>query len=424
MTKFSAGIALLFFFAFCNGITIAENEERIYRDYIKTVMLHNSASQLSNPVIALQSNEKIILKFDDLSGEINSYDYKVVACNSDWTNTAMFPAEYIEGFQESAIIDYYMSSAVNSRYVHFRLELPNFDMSFKKSGNYLLKVYVSGYPDSVVLTRRFMVYENIADLEAFVKRPAFSPYFDTHQEVIFQADLKRLNVQLAQHEVKAVLMQNFRWDNSVYDIKPVFVRENILEFRREGVHVFPALKEFRYVDFRNMFVRNERIKSFSANKIDSIFLVPEASRRNESYRFFSDINGRFNIGIWDRMEQDWESDYVHVVFRYASKAVYKGGDIYLFGKITDWKILPEYRFVYNDESHTYEGTFLLKQGFYNYFYAYSKQPYGLAQPSATEGDYFEAENEYQVFLYYRPVGSRYDRLIAYTAVDNFGNRRK
>src|SRR5690606_2532263 len=132
MTKFSAGIALLFFFVFCCENVFAENEERIYRDYIKTVMLHNSASQLSNPLIALQSNEKIILKFDDLSGEINSYDYKVVACNSDWTNTTMFPAEYVEGFQESAIIDYYMSSAVNSRYVHFRLELPNFDMSFKK----------------------------------------------------------------------------------------------------------------------------------------------------------------------------------------------------------------------------------------------------------------------------------------------------
>ena len=34
-----------------------------------------------------------------------------------------------------------------------------------------------------------------------------------------------------------------------------------------------------------------------------------------------------------------------------------------------------------------------------------------------EGTHFQTENEYEVFIYYRDMGSRYDELIGYTVVN-------
>jgi hypothetical protein len=33
------------------------------------------------------------------------------------------------------------------------------------------------------------------------------------------------------------------------------------------------------------------------------------------------------------------------------------------------------------------------------------------------GDFWQTENEYQTFIYYRETGGRYDRLIAYSRVN-------
>jgi hypothetical protein len=115
--------------------------------------------------------------------------------------------------------------------------------------------------------------------------------------------------------------------------------------------------------------------------------------------------------------------YVNTVFLLKTDALYRNGNIYVFGQLTDWQLKPEFKMTYDEESKTYFTTALLKQGFYNYFYAYAKHDENVADPSVVEGNFFETENEYQVLVYHRPVGARHDRLIAYRAIDSFGNVR-
>ena len=40
------------------------------------------------------------------------------------------------------------------------------------------------------------------------------------------------------------------------------------------------------------------------------------------------------------------------------------------------------------------------------------------QTAPIEGDFFQTENQYSVYVYYRPMGSRYDRLIGVTIIKN------
>jgi hypothetical protein len=53
----------------------------------------------------------------------------------------------------------------------------------------------------------------------------------------------------------------------------------------------------------------------------------------------------------------------------------------------------------------------LKQGWYNYEFAFIKE--GETNPSTNnfEGSHYETENDYQILLYYRNPRERYDRVI-------------
>ena len=53
----------------------------------------------------------------------------------------------------------------------------------------------------------------------------------------------------------------------------------------------------------------------------------------------------------------------------------------------------------------------MKQGNYNYQYLYVPNGQAKGNTAGVEGDFHETENEYTLYIYYRPMGARYDRLI-------------
>ena len=65
---------------------------------------------------------------------------------------------------------------------------------------------------------------------------------------------------------------------------------------------------------------------------------------------------------------------------------------------------------YNRATGRYEKRLLLKQGAYNYQYLAVADGQHIGLTSAIEGDKYPTVNEYTVRVYYRPRGSRYDRL--------------
>jgi hypothetical protein len=295
-------------------------EDRTYTPTVKTVLLHPLHDDMRNAIIELGSDDVLVLKFDELTDEIENYEYNIVACNADWTGSMMFPYEYIDGFQTMPVYDFRVSANTNNiRYVHYWFTFPNNQLSLKKSGNYVVNVFKSGYPDSVILTKRFMVYEPLVEADMFSQRSAFSQYYNTHQELHFNVRLNRYEVQHALSEIKVTLMQNFRWDNAMHNIQPVFVNDALLQFYRQGKYVFPAGKEFRYFDIRNMLVRNERIQSLGATKTDTVYLYADTPRKNETYRFLSDINGRFVTGSYPWSTVEWEGNYDGKIFGLAGE---------------------------------------------------------------------------------------------------------
>ncbi|NEW84460.1 MAG: hypothetical protein GZ094_19125 [Mariniphaga sp.] len=95
-----------------------------------------------------------------------------------------------------------------------------------------------------------------------------------------------------------------------------------------------------------------------------------------------------------------------------------GGEIYVFGGLSDWQCQPANKMKWNFESKLYEAALLVKQGFYDYQYVYVENGSNKIDDSLLEGSYVETENDYQIFVYYRGFSSRYDKLIGYRTINS------
>lgn len=73
---------------------------------------------------------------------------------------------------------------------------------------------------------------------------------------------------------------------------------------------------------------------------------------------------------------------------------------------------------YNGETQAYELNLLLKQGFYNYLYAFVPYKSRVGNLYKLEGAFVETENDYNIFVYYKTPSDYYERLIGYSVANS------
>ena len=134
-----------------------------------------------------------------------------------------------------------------------------------------------------------------------------------------------------------------------------------------------------------------------------------------------DLNGKFSIGSMQAENTDLESEYTKIDFflKPAHKIEYNDGNIYLFGALTNWEIDDRYQLKYNYNSHLYELSLLLKQGVYNYHYAFLRHDNKNIDLGFIEGNSKDTENDYSIFVYAKPLGENYEALIGYRVINSF-----
>lgn len=66
---------------------------------------------------------------------------------------------------------------------------------------------------------------------------------------------------------------------------------------------------------------------------------------------------------------------------------------------------------YNYNSKAYETTLYLKQGYYNYMYAFLENGKEQANVRLLENSFSETSNQYTIYVYYRKPGTYQDQLI-------------
>lgn len=397
------------------------NENRISDDDIRTVQLYLQGAPMTLPMTELKAaSNTLLLEFDHLGGDLKDYIYTIVHCNSDWQPSELDDNEYIDGFTEDRITDIESSFNTLLQYTHYSLGLPNRNMRWARSGNYLLKVFDNDDERRLVLLRRFMVVEPMWRVEAKFVSPASVSKLNTHHEIDFTVAHKGTRISDPQNDVKAFVLQNGRWDNAIGPLKPYITREEQLVFDYQDKIVFPAGKEWRYFDMRTFDYRGDRVKSITErNDYYEVTLLTDLSRAGSTLRYRGDLNGRFSIENQNFNQTLLQCDYAKVLFSISQNLPLEGEDVYVFGELTDWQLKPEFKMEHSTEAKAYYcESPLLKQGFYNYEYRVVSRETGQPDLEGFEGNWYETSNQYTVLVYFRPFGERYDKLVASATIDS------
>lgn len=400
---------LLFLLPFTLG---AQTENQILDPDLCTVQLNLAGSPLSLPIVNLQTGPGVLmLEFDHLGDQLKDYKYTLTHCNSDWQQSELDDNEYMEGFTEDRITSVQNSFNTLSQYTHYTLGLPNRNMRWVRSGNYLLNVFDTD-DDRLVLVRRFMVVEPLWRIDAEFVRTAQVDKLDTHHEIDFTVVPKSARISMPQNDVKAFILQNGRFDNALGPIKPFITRGDNLVFDYQDQIIFPAGKEFRFFDIRSFDYRGEFVK----NIVDKptyfeVTLRPDESRYDRPVIFRPDADGRFVIDNQNVNQTLLQCDYATVLFNIKQNLPLEDEDVYVFGELTDWQLKPEFKMKYDEHAQVYWCDAWLKQGRYDYQYLVVDRKTGKPDLDGFEGNWYATGNQYTILVYFRPFGARFDRLM-------------
>lgn len=385
-------------------------QTRSFSPRIKTVKVEANGEWGVPPVILKNAGQHFDISFDDLQASYQRYTYSITHCNSDWEKSDLLVSEYMTGFNDQTIDDYEPAIGTEMDYCHYTLTLPNEENQLLVSGNYRVEIFEDG-EDEPVAQACFSIVEPRVSVSIAVSGNTDIDNYATHQQVSYSINYSGYQVNNPTSELKTVVMQNRRWDNHVEGLQPSYMQLNKLIFDHQRKLIFPAGNEYRRFEILDEYTPTMRVDKmeYSDDYYHATLFVDE---QRINYLFDKDQNGRFLVRNGDNENNETESDYFYTHFTLSMPQV-AGGDVYLFGDLTDNVIDEAYKMEYDLLDHQYEISLPLKQGSYNYMYMFVHDGDAVAQTAQTEGDFHQTENEYWVYVFHRPFGERYDKLVGF-----------
>ena len=348
------------------------------------------------------------LSFDDLDADSKDYQYKIEHMTHDWKSSRLLSSQYIDGFDQNAILDVSNSFNTLQNYTHYSVKIPNRNTVITKSGNYLLSVLNDD--DEVVFYRRFVLYEKASAIGVSVVRSRNTKTLNTQQTIEFSVNHPKIKINNPAQEINIVLLKNNNWNEKITGLQPTFFKPNQLLYTYTNKTNFWGGNE--YLHFDSKFVRNKSLNIVKIEKKDVFHhhIYPFTHNEYREYRYNPDINGQFAIRTLEANDAKTEADYAMMHFTLLKEEPYKEKDVYVYGAFNDFEITDENKMQYHPIEKAYKGNILLKQGFYNYTFATVNKNEKVTTHEVN-GSFFETENQYTVIVYYKPFGSFYQRVI-------------
>ena len=357
-----------------NGV---DTRTHIFDSNVRSLKVCLANNMYMPPILMLGGNNPLVVSFDYLDYEVHYLRYSVTHCNANWQPSSLLESEYVSGFNYADIDDYELCKATFVHYYNYQFTLPNENMEFLVSGNYMLTVYEEDDPDEILFQTRFSVCEGNVHVYPQVTSRTDIEYNNRYQQVSFDVKYKPGQVRDPFSEFICVVSQNSREDNAVTVTRPMTVTVDHVTYESNRSLIFPAGNEFR------------------------------------RYLYDKTQFGRFTIRNGEsRGESAVEADYIMTHFNLDLGGKLTGGNVMLYGEFTEG--YPASQLMkYDASSGYYSADILLKQGAYNYMYLWVPDGSTVGQTGRIEGDHYETVNEYLVKVYQHPMGERYDRLVGY-----------
>jgi len=390
-------------------ISFSQAQEVAPPDFIKTITFKSNTTQGQLPVLKL--GEPLVLEFDALNGNEEDFYYIIEHFNFDWTPSTLVKSEYLKGLDNQRILTYENSFNTYQIYSHYDLTIPNLQTrALLKSGNYMISIY-DDY-DELMFSRKFMIYEDVVNVGARVKRSRDVKLIAEKQSVDIVVATNSINFNNPLETIKTLIIQNNNLNTAISDLKPQYILGNELIYKYVNESAFWGGNEYLFFENKDVRAANIGVQFIDLKELYHNYLYTNISRKKRPYTYNPDINGNFQITAIDRTDVDVEADYTMIHFSLLHEEL-KDKDIHIYGNFNAFAIEPITKMEYIPESGKYELTMRLKQGFYNYKHVAVDKETEAIEEGAISGNFWQTENNYKVLVYYRDLGARFDRLIGY-----------
>ena len=402
-----------YLFFVVNIIFAAKYSTQIFDENIKTLQILPNGESLMLPVLELGSADEIVISFDELSYEASNFYYKIVHCDAYWEESDLASMEYLDGFDGGMIdmYDYSVNTTVN--YIHYTLQLPNDDVQLKLSGNYVVLIARDGdFENGVVATACFSLVEPMVDINVEMNGRTMKELNGRYQAVALDVMVEGVESRDKMQDFIVVVRQNNRLDNEAYLTRPTYVNGGRLRYENREELIFEGGNQYRSIDFSSRYTYGGGIDHIEFDRdMYHVVLEADASRANNKEAYAMDAHGGYVINLQKNNYPDTEADYMWVHFYYPAEMPYLEGRMYIVGDLTQNLVGENSEMIYNLSEKCYVRSLLLKQGGYNYVYALKAKNREELSVMQTEGSFWQSRNKYEVMVYYRPFGARYDRLV-------------
>lgn len=395
---------ILFFLIVSSGLAQV-NEEIDAPENIKSIIFKGPTED-QFPIVRI--GESITLEFDDLLANEQDYYYKIIHCDYDWKNSSLLKSQYLKGVDNQRIIDYGNSYNTLQPYSNYRLAIPNNQVSLKVSGNYVLEIYNNR--DDLQFSRRFVVFTDLVQVGAVVKRSRDFDFLNEKQAVQFTINSSSTQLVNPKKEVKVAILKNHHWPTALYDIPPQFTMGTELVYKYDFETSFFGGNEFLNFDTKDLRAPSSEISHIEVEDIYQHYLFADRLRYEVPYTYYPDVNGDFVVRTLQGDDISREAEYTNIHFSLPYDEVLSLDNVYIFGKYNNYALSEENKLTYNEDNGMMEGELKLKQGFYNYKYIVQKED-GLIDLNTISGNYHFTENNYMILVYYRNFGDLYDSII-------------
>ncbi|MEM6845574.1 MAG: DUF5103 domain-containing protein [Bacteroidota bacterium] len=391
--------------------------DQAFRQNVRSIRLLLPDGVLWSSAYRIGDPTPVILAFDVLelgNTEVaNDFQVKIIHCNADWRKSNLSNIDFLYDYNEFRVTNEAFSYNTQVDFTQYRISLPR----VKLPGNYIIWVYEGRDESKVVFTKRLMVYDQIMGVGAEVVRSNGAAERMTSHQIEFFVDFSSVNVLNPLEDIYVVIRQNYQWFNAIEGLKPTFVRQERQQLEYQHFDLqnnFYAGNEYRFFDLRTLNALGQNVGDIRRDQVPiQAFLLPDRNRGREVYSQYEDLNGAYVVNNLDNRGDELNADYVKThFFLEADQKV--TGNVYVVGAFNNQTLTPENRMVYDPTLKGYTADLLLKQGFYNYqYYVSDDQP---NNPYVFDGSLFEVENEYDILVYTRPIGTRGDILAGYTQI--------
>ena len=402
-----------------NSFMKAQYRTRIYDSNIKTLQVLLNNQPLLVPIIEMNSTEEIVVSFDELSYEASNFYYKIVHCDASWNESDLVSMEYLDGFDGGMITTYDYSVNTTVNYIHYTVHFPNEDVRLKLSGNYAVKIARDGdFEDGLVATACFSVVESLVNVDVEISGLTTKELNGKYQALALDVVDNGVGALDKMQDFIVVVRQNGRRDSESFFLSPTYVNGDRLRYENREELEFEGGNQYRSIDFSSVHTYGAGIDHIDfENGVYQVVLESDKMRVGDKEAYSMDAHGGYLVNLQKSNDSDIEADYMWVHFYYLADAPFWDAKLYILGDLVYNEESVENEMRYDMLGRFYSKSLLLKQGGYNYLYALKSKFGSEMSVVQTEGSFWESRNRYEVLVYYRPFGARYERLVGFAVVD-------